>query len=121
MDGKEVMESSKFEHVTSGGSYIIEEYKATTLTPNTLYTCSIITVAGDQESVPYTKIQFMTLVGSTICVPKIYLYSSLFSHCLEPLVPSPPKVIVTSPEKKLPQYSFEVELYATSDMYGSIR
>ncbi len=123
-DGKEVKESSKFEHLTNGGSYLIEEYKATTLIPNMLYTCSIVTVADvNHESIPDTKIEFMTLSGSMIHGFSLILFDScvyLF-FLVEPSVPSPPKVVLTSAEKKLPQYAFEVDLYPTSDMFGPIR
>ena len=57
-------ENVKFEHLSPGSKLAHDSYKATSLVPNTLYTCFMVSVANNRQSDPHQKIEFKTEPGS---------------------------------------------------------
>ena len=65
-NGKKTEEEVKFEHTCPGSSFPKERHKVTSLLPNTLYTCSVVTLANKRQSEPHNTIQFKTQAGSML-------------------------------------------------------
>ena len=65
-DGNTVEEDIYFEHLSSSSSSGQETYSTSTLVPNTLYTCHMLSVAGNSNSESHSEIQFVTLPGSKL-------------------------------------------------------